>query len=59
MTIRFLQTTPSMNPERPFQPGQIIHLTKLTPELRTWIKLGHAELVREDPEKAVEKAVTR
>lgn len=64
MKLRFLQTTPSSNPDFPFQPGQTIELARLTADLRKWIKHGHAEVVRDDStETAVapkgEKAVLR
>lgn len=55
MHLRFLQTTPSAHPEFPFQPGQVIHLVRLTPELRQWIATGHAEIVRDEPETAVDE----
>lgn len=49
MTIRFLQVTESSAPGVPFQPGQVIHLAGMTPEVRQWIREGRAELVREEP----------
>lgn len=64
MTIRFLQLTPSSNPDFPFQPGQII---RVEPN-ETWLALldgVRAELVREDDDvelatvAAPERAVTR
>lgn len=64
----FLQTTPSSNPDVPFQAGQRINVPRLTPELQQWIRAGHAELVREagesttdvpTPERAVTKAKKR
>jgi hypothetical protein len=42
MRLRFVQTTPSDRPDFPFQPGQIIVVTKLTPEMLRWIKEGRA-----------------
>jgi len=49
MKIRFVEITPSLTPGFPFQPGQTIEVAKLTPELRKWIKEGHAVLVKQDP----------
>jgi len=46
MILRFLRTTPSSSPDFPFQPGQRIAVTKLTAEMRAWIKDGAAEVVR-------------
>jgi len=48
MILKFLRTTPSASPEFPFQPGQRIAVTKLTAEMRAWIKDGAAELIRDD-----------
>lgn len=48
MTIRFLMTTASQSPAYPFQAGQVIHLSSLTPDLKRWITEGRAELVREE-----------
>jgi hypothetical protein len=53
ITIRFLHTTPSMNPEAPFQPGQVICLDRLTPDFQRWIDLGFAEAVPATREHAV------
>jgi hypothetical protein len=52
MQLRFRQTTPSLSPDRPFQPGQVITISKLTAEMRRWLKDGMAELVPEVPEVA-------
>lgn len=68
MRIRFLQTTPSASPDHPFQPGQTIEVSKLTQEMRSWLKSadGHqprAVLLKDEPERAVvrgrERAVTQ
>lgn len=63
MTLRFLETLQSSNPEAPFQPGQIIRLPRLTPEMQRWVRDGKAQLLHEEPEMAVvdpvERAVTR
>jgi hypothetical protein len=53
MRIRFLQTTPSMNPTFPFQAGQIIEVPKLTAEMRGWLANGSAHLLKDEPETAV------
>ena len=47
MILRFLRTTASASPEYPFQAGQRIHVTKLTAEMRVWIKEGAAEVERD------------
>ena len=54
MKIRFLQTTPSDNPEYPFMAGQVITVAQPTPSLLRLIDDEHAEIVRED---AIERAV--
>jgi len=64
MILRFLRTTPSASPDFPFQPGQRIQVTKLTAEMRAWIKDGSAEIVREAPTESTdepdpERAVTQ
>jgi hypothetical protein len=68
MRIRFLQTTPSASPDHPFLPGQVIEVTKLTAEMRSWLKASgdsspRAELLKDEPERAVvqvrERAVTQ
>ncbi len=59
MTLRFLDTLPSSNPDFPFQPGQIIHLPRLTPEMQRWVKDGRAQLIREEPELATVAPVER
>lgn len=56
--LRFLQTTPSDNPDTPFQAGQIIAVDTLTPTMRAWLTpIGDgracAELLPEWPEAAV------
>jgi hypothetical protein len=58
MTIRFLQTTPSGNDEYPFQPGQVIHVDRPSPELLALIDGVHAEAVRDEgmPELATVRA---
>lgn len=54
MTLRFLMTTASQHPEYPFQAGQVIHLSGLTPEFRRWLSEGRVELVKDtEPERAV------
>lgn len=53
MRLRFRQTTPSSQPDYPFQIGQIIHVSKLTPEFKRWIKAGYVEVLRDMPEAAV------
>lgn len=53
MTIRFLQVTESAAPGFPFVPGQVIHLTGITPEVQRWIGSGSAEVVNEEPEAAI------
>jgi hypothetical protein len=50
--LRFLQLTASPNPYFPFQPGQVIHLSRLNPEVRQWIRDGRAELIQEVAELA-------
>ena len=53
MRIRFLQTTPSLNPDVPFRAGQVIDVPKLTAEMRAWFiapaagRLAMAELIDE------------
>lgn len=63
MILKFLHTTPSQNPDFPFQAGQRIEVPKLTPEMRGWIKDGFAVLVGEEIATAVveptERAVVR
>lgn len=58
MRIRFLQTTPSANPDIPFQAGQTIEVATLTPAMRRWLEpIGDgvplAVLVPEAPEAAM------
>ena len=58
MVIRFLQTTPSENPDFPFQAGQIISVTAPTRFLLSLIDGIHAEVVRtDDIERAIEEPV--
>jgi hypothetical protein len=37
----------------PFQAGQIVHLTKLTPEARAWVKAGDAVVLEDEIEAAM------
>jgi hypothetical protein len=53
MRLRFLQTTPSANPDVPFQPGQVIQVARLTPEMQTWVASGLAEVFVDEAEAAV------
>lgn len=39
MRIKFLQTAPSASPDAPFQPGQIVDVATLTPELRAALQV--------------------
>ena len=48
MTIRFLQTTASENPDFPFQPGQVVTVACPTPFLLDAIARGEAEVVKTD-----------
>lgn len=49
MDLRFLQPVDSSAPDFPFLPGQILRgLSRLSPQMETWIREGRAELVRED-----------
>jgi hypothetical protein len=57
--LKFLQTTPSSNPDVPFQPGQIIHVPKLLPEMRRWIRDGFAVLVTPELEAATIEPMER
>lgn len=64
MQIRFLDLVESAAPGFPFMPGQTIDVPSMTPELRTALDSGRAELVRgEEPELATvavrERAITR
>jgi hypothetical protein len=43
--VRFLQTTPSASPDFPFQAGQVITLSRLTPEIRQWLNDARAVLL--------------
>lgn len=54
MTIRFLQTCPSENPDYPFMAGQVISVACPTPLIRTHLANGMAEAVKtDDTERAV------
>jgi len=53
MRIRFLEATESMQPGYPFLRGQVIEVTKLTPEMRAWLKVrpdgtARAEVVKDE-----------
>jgi hypothetical protein len=50
--VRFLQTTPSASPDFPFQAGQVITLSRLTPEIRQWLNDARAVLLDDEPEAA-------
>jgi hypothetical protein len=52
-TIKFLETTPSENPDFPFQPGQVIRVSKLSPSLRKAIQAHQALLLKDEPERAI------
>jgi hypothetical protein len=58
VTIRFLQTTPSDNPEYPFQAGQIISVDQPSEFLLGLLDGVRAEAVRsaDEPELAVVRA---
>lgn len=62
MTLKLLETLPSGHPEFPLQAGQIIRLSRLTPEMHRWVKEGKAVVLHEEPALAVveptERAVT-
>jgi hypothetical protein len=48
--IRFLRTTPSANPDVPFQAGQIIEVRTLTDELKAFLDGGDpCAVVLSDP----------
>jgi hypothetical protein len=51
--LRFLVTTASQRPEFPFQAGQEIVLTGLTPEVQSWLRGGLVVVVPEESEAAV------
>jgi hypothetical protein len=57
--VRFLETMPSSAPGFPFMPGQVIVVSKLTPEMQRWLSKGQIELMPEEPEAAVEGHVER
>lgn len=53
MTLRFLDLVPSAAPDYPFLPGQSIQVTRLTAEMRQWVRSGKATVVGdEEPELA-------
>lgn len=58
MKIRFLQNSPSSNPEFPFQAGQIITTPSLTAEMRAALDAGTAEVLAEEPELAMQGPAT-
>lgn len=35
--VRFLEQTPSDHPDWPLQPGQVIPIAAITPQVNTWI----------------------
>jgi hypothetical protein len=54
MRLKFLQTTPSDNPNFPFQAGQVVDVDELSPSMRAAIASGAAVLVfAPGPEAAV------
>ena len=56
MQIRFLQTTPSENPDFPFLAGQVINVTAPTRFLLSLVDGVRAEVVRTDEtERAIEE----
>jgi hypothetical protein len=64
MTIRFLQTTPSDNPDAPFQAGQVIEVAKLTATVRGWLSavrdgMPMAVVVPDEPQSAMVDAAER
>lgn len=63
MRIQFLQVTESGIPGYPFLTGQVIVAPVLTPEMRSWIRSGHALILDDEPELATmgtpERAVPR
>jgi len=48
MTIRFLQTVPSENPEYPFQAGQIIYVAAPSAFLLSLLDGVRAEVIKAD-----------
>ena len=52
MRIQFLETVPSGNPEFPFVGGQIVHLARLTPMFRQFIRDGKAYVLDGDEAEA-------
>jgi hypothetical protein len=60
MTIRFLQTVPSQNPEYPFQAGQIIYMAAPSGFLLQFVDGIRAIAIPEDQEeRAVEAPADR
>jgi hypothetical protein len=53
MTIRFLQTVQSENPEFPFVAGQVIDVPVPSPFLLNLLDGVHAEAVKDEDERAV------
>jgi hypothetical protein len=52
MRIRFLEVTESAQPGYPFLKGQVVEVTKLTAEMRAWLKrrpdgTARAEVVKD------------
>jgi hypothetical protein len=45
MRVKFLQTTPSDNPDFPFQAGQVIDITSVTAPIRAALKTGSAVIL--------------
>jgi hypothetical protein len=57
MTIRFLQTVPSENPEWPFMAGQVIDVPAPSPSMQDALRNGTAELVKAEDERGEAPAV--
>jgi hypothetical protein len=57
MTIRFLQTAQSENPDFPFMAGQVIEVPAPSPLIQQALRGGLAEIVRADDERAEAPAV--
>jgi hypothetical protein len=53
MKLKFHQTLPSDAPEYPFRAGQVIEIAKPTKAMLGWIKRGWAEVLKDEPERAV------
>jgi hypothetical protein len=56
VTIRFLQTVESGNPEFPFQPGQVIHVDDPTPFLKLLDGVRAVAVQDTEPEYATVRA---